>query len=135
MAVGSVMDRSEDRMSGSDEKEKGIDGHLFRLIATFEAAAMQQMGKIANPISGDTEVSLDGARDAIEMLDMLTRKTAGNLNKDETRFIEHVLYQLRMNYVDVAREIESGRGAGASGAPDEREAGGDGGDGRGDGDE
>ncbi len=95
-------------MSGADEQEKGIDGHLFRLIATFEAAAMQQLGKIANPITGDVEVSLDGARDAIEMLDMVRRKTTGNLNGDEGRFLDHVLYQLRMNYVDVAGETASG---------------------------
>lgn len=92
----------------------GIDGHLFRLIATFEAAAMQQLGKIAHPLTGDVEVSLDGARNAIEMLDMVRRKTDGNLNEDEKRLLDHVLYQLRMNYVDVSRE---GSGAAPAGAP------------------
>ncbi len=110
-------------MPESDEKQKGIDGHLFRLIATFEAAAMQQLGKIANPITGDVEVSLEGARDAVEMLDMVKRKTAGNLNGDESRFLDHVLYQLRMNYVDVAgdtasAEKESGAGTGGGDSED-----------------
>lgn len=123
-------------MSKIDEKNKGIDGHLFRLIATFEAAAMQQMGKIANPISGDVEVSLEGARDAIEMLDMLRRRTVGNLNGDESRFLEHVLYQLRMNYVDVAGETASGQEDDTASASQEGEGRGDdsdgGSDGRGD---
>jgi hypothetical protein len=88
-----------------DRKEQGagIDGYLFRLIATFEAAAMQQLGKIAHPVTGDVEVSLEGARDSIEMLAMVQRKTDGNLSGDEGRLLQHVLYQLRMNYVDVAR--------------------------------
>jgi hypothetical protein len=91
------------------EARAGIDGYLFRLIATFEAAAMQQLGKIAHPVTGDVEVSLEGARDSIEMLAMVQRKTEGNLNDDEGRLLQHVLYQLRMNYVDVARaEGESG---------------------------
>ena len=88
----------------NDDTATGIDGYLFRLIATFEAAAMQQMGKIAHPITGDVDVDLDGARDSVEMLDMVRRKTEGNLNEDESRLLEHVLYQLRMNYVDVSRE-------------------------------
>ena len=99
-------------MAKDDGATTGIDGYLFRLIATFEAAAMQQLGKIAHPVTGDVEVSLDGAKDSIEMLDMVRRKTDGNLNDDERRLLEHVLYQLRMNYVDVSREEE---GAGATG--------------------
>jgi len=82
----------------------GIDAHLFRLIATFEAAAMQQLGKIAHPLTGDVEVDLSGASDSIEMLAAIQRKTDGNLSGDEKRLLDHVLYQLRMNYVDVARE-------------------------------
>ena len=82
----------------------GIDGYLFRLIATFEAAAMQQLGKIAHPLTGDVEVDLPGASDSIEMLAAIQRKTEGNLTEDEKRLLDHVLYQIRMNYVDVARE-------------------------------
>ena len=91
------------------EKDKigdatGIDGYLFRLIATFEAAAMQQLGKIAHPLTGDVEVDLASASDSIEMLAAIQRKTDGNLNADEKRLLDHVLYQLRMNYVDVTKE-------------------------------
>ncbi len=85
-----------------------IDAHFFRLVATFEAAAMQQLGKIANPLTGDVEIRLDGAREAIDMLDMMRRKTEGNLDEDEQRLLEHVLYQLRMNFLDVSREEQSG---------------------------
>ncbi len=90
---------------GDDElKTPGLDTHFFRLVDTYEAAAMQQLGKIAHPITGDAELDLDGARDSIDMLDMLKRKSEGNLNKDEERLLEHVLYQLRMNYLETSRE-------------------------------
>lgn len=115
-----------------DEKLRGegIDGYFFRLVATFEAAAMQQMGKIASPITGDVEVNIDGARDSIDMLGMLHRKCDGNLNEDEQRLLDHVLYQLRMNYVEVSSEAASEERAGAgSGAGRETE----GGEGSGDG--
>ena len=99
----------------------GIDGYLFRLIATFEAAAMQQLGKIAHPLTGDVEVDLASASDSIEMLAAIQRKTDGNLNADEKRLLDHVLYQLRMNYVDVTKEqgetkAEEARADGADGS-------------------
>ncbi len=99
-----------------DETRTGIDGCFFRLIATFEAAGMQQLGKIAHPVTGDVEVSLEGARDSIEILEMIRRKTEGNLSDDERRFLDHVLYQIRMNYVEVAKEREA-EGAAAGAAP------------------
>lgn len=95
-----------------DGRVPGIDGYLFRLIATFEAAAMQQLGKVAHPVTGDVEVDLGGASDSIEMLAAIQRKTEGNLNDDEKRLLDHVLYQIRMNYVDVARDEERRREAG-----------------------
>ncbi len=105
----------------------GIDGYLFRLIATFEAAAMQQLGKIAHPLTGDVEVDLPSASDSIEMLAAIQRKTDGNLNADEKRLLEHVLYQLRMNYVDVAKEQGEAKTeeppAGDADGPDAEEAG------------
>lgn len=105
----------------------GIDGYLFRLIATFEAAAMQQLGKIAHPLTGDVEVDLPSASDSIEMLAAIQRKTDGNLNADEKRLLEHVLYQLRMNYVDVAKEQGEAKAeeapAGDADGPDAGEAG------------
>lgn len=98
----------------------GIDGYLFRLIATFEAAAMQQLGKIAHPLTGDVEVDLEGASDSIEMLAAIQRKTEGNLNDEEKRLLQHVLYQIRMNYVDVARERDSDKDSGGEPSPDDQ---------------
>jgi len=109
---------------GSIGEVSGIDGYLFRLIATFEAAAMQQLGKIAHPLTGDVEVDLSGASDSIEMLSAIQRKTEGNLNADEKRLLDHVLYQLRMNYVDVAKEQGgSSGGAQEGGAADGSDSG------------
>jgi len=109
-------------MAESPEEQKlGVDGYLFQLIATFEAAAMQQLGKIAHPVTGDVEVNLEGARLSIEMLDMVRRKTEGNLNEGEKRLLEHVLYQLRMNYVDASKAGDESQAEDApSGTADER---------------
>jgi hypothetical protein len=77
------------------------DTALFmQLVMTFQAAAWQQMGKIKNPITDKIERSLDQARYSIDMLEMLKSKTKGNLSDDELKFVNHVLAELQLNFVD-----------------------------------
>lgn len=94
-------------MSEQDEKNKtggssGFDNSaLFtQLVLSFQAAAWQQMGKVASVISGKIERNIEMARHSIDMLAMLEEKTRGNLNEDESKYLTHVLYELRMNYLE-----------------------------------
>ena len=69
------------------------------LIATFASQATVAFGHVPNPIDGKTEVRLDLAKHAIDMLVILEEKTNGNLAPDEAAMLETVLHQLRMAYV------------------------------------
>lgn len=69
------------------------------LVHSFQAAAMQQMGKIMNPFTEKMERDLKSARLSIDMLEMLQERTSGNLTGEESRFLTHVLTELRLNYV------------------------------------
>ncbi|MBD3403911.1 DUF1844 domain-containing protein [candidate division GN15 bacterium] len=81
-----------------------FDTQFYQLIVSLHAGAMQQLGKVASPFTGEIERDLDAARGTIDMIDMLKRKTAGNLTDEENRLVEHVLYELRMNYVDESKK-------------------------------
>jgi len=81
------------------------------LIHSFQAAAMQQMGKIANPYTEKIERDLRQAKLSIDMLEMLEVRTSGNLTGEEARFLKHVLTEVRLNYV---AEIEEDKKSGAS---------------------
>jgi hypothetical protein len=85
-----------------DLKQKSTQ-MFFYMISSFEMAALQQMGKIKNPLTDKIERDLEQAKFSIDLLDMLKEKTKGNLNDDESKFLEHLLGQLKLNYVD---EIE-----------------------------
>jgi hypothetical protein len=77
------------------------DTALFmQLVMTFQAAAWQQMGKIKNPLTDKIERNLDQARYSIDMLEMLRSKTKGNLTDDELKFVNHVMTELQLNFVD-----------------------------------
>lgn len=76
------------------------------LIHSFQAAAMQQMGKMPSPFTNQIDRDLPQARLSIDMLEMLEERTQGNLTGEESRFLKHVLTELRLNYV---AEIEEDR--------------------------
>ena len=92
-------------MNEAKDKEppqgEGIqDRDLFLgLIQSFQAAAMQQMGKVMNPFTEKIERDMGHAKMSIEMLEMLKTRTQGNLTGQEARFLNHVLTELRLNYV------------------------------------
>ena len=72
---------------------------FFYLISSFEMAAMQQMGKIKNPLTDKIEKDLGQAQFSIDLLDMLQDKTNGNLSTDEQKYLEHLLGQLKLNFI------------------------------------
>ncbi len=78
------------------------DALFVNIVLVFKSAAMQQMGKIMNPISGDIEKNLDQARFSIDTLEMLKAKTRGNLSDELNRLLDSTLMELRMNYVEEA---------------------------------
>jgi hypothetical protein len=96
----------------SDQKpEEGMSGKdlFLGLIHSFQAAAMQQLGKIPNPYTQKIERDLPQARLSIDVLEMLRERTSGNLVGEETRFLDHVLTELRLNYVAELEEEKKGK--------------------------
>lgn len=81
-------------------KEQMHEAIFMSLVFSFQAAAMQQMGKIKNPLTDKIERDLNQARNSIDMLGMLQAKTKGNLSENEEKLLERMLSELRLNYLD-----------------------------------
>ncbi|MBN1885986.1 MAG: DUF1844 domain-containing protein [Candidatus Krumholzibacteriota bacterium] len=101
-------------MNGYEDDLSERDGFLFQhLIAMFQTLALQQMGKLMNPLTGAVERDLHQARITIDMLEMISTRTAGNLSDTESRILDNVLMELRMNFVDESSRPEPKDGDGA----------------------
>ncbi|MBI3398126.1 MAG: DUF1844 domain-containing protein [Deltaproteobacteria bacterium] len=72
-------------------------------ILSLSTSAMLYLGEIPNLQTNKSEKNLELARHTIDMIDMLKQKTKGNLTEVEARFVENVLYDLRMTYVNVSK--------------------------------
>jgi hypothetical protein len=82
------------------ESNMKMDMNFFQLVFSLQLAAFQKMGKTVSPVSGKMERNLEQARASIDMLAMLAEKTKGNLNEEEGKFLNSILYELRMNFLD-----------------------------------
>ena len=80
---------------------------FMQLVMMFQGMALQNLGKVMNPVTNQIERNLEQAKNMIDILGMLDEKTKGNLNDNEQRLMEHVLFELRMNYVDELKKDES----------------------------
>ncbi|MEE9455962.1 MAG: DUF1844 domain-containing protein [bacterium] len=88
----------------ADENNFDKDEALFlSIMYSFHAAAMQQMGKIANPFTGKIERDLDAVRGTIDVLVMFRKKTEGNLTDRERRVLTGLITELQLNYVDESK--------------------------------
>lgn len=73
------------------------------LVLSLATSAMVHMGLAPNPETDvPSEKNLALAHQTIDTLDMLQQKTRGNLDEDEAKLLQSVLYELRMNYVRVS---------------------------------
>ncbi len=73
---------------------------FLQMIFMYHAACMEHLGKVKSTITGKIERNLAAAQGTIDMLDMLKEKTKGNLSKDEERFLNELLRELKLNFVD-----------------------------------
>lgn len=80
---------------------------FMQVVMMFQGMAMQNLGKVMNPVTNQIERNLDQAKNMIDLLGMLEAKTNGNLNENEKRLLDHALYELRMNYVDELKKANA----------------------------
>ncbi|MBC7186503.1 MAG: DUF1844 domain-containing protein [Calditrichaeota bacterium] len=85
-------------------REQMFEALFFNLVMMFHTSAMQYMGKLKNPLTDKIERDLVQAQMSIDMLDMLKAKTKGNLTDNEARFLDRMISELKLNYVDEAEK-------------------------------
>lgn len=97
---------------GDEEKRKSKESGSLKLdfsnfVLSLNASALIHLGDIPDPQSRERMVNLPAAKHTIEILEIIKSKTAGNLDGEEQRLLDDVLYNLRMKYVkDISSETK-----------------------------
>jgi hypothetical protein len=72
-------------------------------IFSLNTSALVHLGDYPDPTTGKNEVDLPLAKQTIDLVALLEEKTRGNLTKDEESLLKHILYDLRLRYVQKTR--------------------------------
>lgn len=68
-------------------------------VLSLGSSALMQMGEVPDPETGTTTQNLLMAKHTIDVLTMLQQKTENNLDDDEKRLLDGLLYEVRMKFV------------------------------------
>lgn len=68
-------------------------------VMSLATQALMLLGEIKAPNGAEIPVDPEAAKQTIDILDMIEKKTRGNLDAEEKHLIEEILHSLRMSYV------------------------------------
>jgi hypothetical protein len=87
----------ETKTESTDKGSLKMDFSNF--VLSLNASALIHLGDIPDPHSRERSVNLPAAKHTIEILEIIKAKTSGNLDHEEEKLLDDVLYDLRMKYV------------------------------------
>jgi hypothetical protein len=75
------------------------------LVLSLGSSALIHLGLAPDPTSGKTpDIDLGLAQQSIDLLALLQEKTRGNLSEEEARFLEQILFDLHMRFIEATRK-------------------------------
>ena len=75
-------------------------------LAGLYTQTLMALGEVENPVTGEKSRSMPEAQYLIDTIEMLRDKTKGNLEKQESTYLENLLYDLQMRYIDATKNKE-----------------------------
>jgi hypothetical protein len=86
----------------SQTEGEGIPKMDFSTFAiSLGTSALYHMGVVKGPDGDEVgEKNLPFARQTIDTLEMIAEKTRGNLDRQEAKLLESLLFELRMRFVE-----------------------------------
>lgn len=88
-------------MNGKKGDQSKIDFSNF--ILSLNTSALIHLGDIPDPQSRERIYDIQSAKQTIDILELLKTKTDGNLDSEEFKLLDDVIYDLRMKYVKMTK--------------------------------
>lgn len=89
----------EDKEETNAPHSKLPAANFMLFLAGLATQGYIQLGEVVNPISKKNEQNMEQAKYTIDMLNILSGKTKGNITDDEKKYMEKILYDLRERYL------------------------------------
>lgn len=99
-----VDDASKEKKAAASEEAPSAEQKNFELnFSTFmlslTSSAFYHLGDIPDPATGQKQENLPAVKQTIDILLMLQEKTKNNLDAEEAKLMEQLIYELQIKYV------------------------------------
>ncbi|MDG2422505.1 MAG: DUF1844 domain-containing protein [Phycisphaerales bacterium] len=89
-----------------DSPPRGLPPADFKgLMSILASQAMMGLGMVQDPGGKGVMIDLEGSKFAIDLLDVLEKKTVGNLEEGEEKELNQLLTELRARFVQITQLI------------------------------
>lgn len=85
----------------AEQSEKPVEASFMQFVGGMAVQTLVHLGRMSNPMTGETKADLPNAKYSIDILGILQEKTKGNLSPEEGEHLSNILRDLRMEYVAV----------------------------------
>ncbi|HET7212874.1 MAG TPA: DUF1844 domain-containing protein [Terriglobia bacterium] len=86
-----------------EPEDEDASERFAMLVSYLSTTAMFQLGLLPGPGGEYIPADLANASRTVDLLEVLQEKTRGNLNSQESKLLDEVLYELRMTYLEVQK--------------------------------
>lgn len=95
---------------GGEEPREIPPASFLTLINSIAMQAMMSLGGYEDPETHQRLVDLGVAKFHIDTLGVLKEKTKGNLTGEESKLLDQIVYEMRMNFVAITDHIMKQQG-------------------------
>ncbi|NIP39089.1 MAG: DUF1844 domain-containing protein [Candidatus Dadabacteria bacterium] len=87
----------------ADQKADQSKIDFSNFVLSLNTSALIHLGDIPDPQSRERIYDIQSAKQTIDILELLKTKTDGNLDSEEFKLLDDVIYDLRMKYVKITQ--------------------------------
>jgi len=102
--IGKGREREAPAAEGQGPQAELPEINFATFVISLSSSVLIHLGLVPDPLEGETRKELPLAKQTIDILAMLKDKTKGNLTPEEGELMEHLLFDLRMRYVEQSRK-------------------------------
>jgi len=85
--------------SAEQHSDQPFEINFSTFVLSLTSSAFYYLGDIPDPTTGQVMENLPAVKQTIDILIMLKEKTRNNLDTEESKLIEQLIYELQMKYV------------------------------------
>ncbi len=99
------VEKEKEVPSPAEDSPQAPEADFLGFVSTLAMQTLMALGEVPNPQTRQAQPDLPQARYLIDIIQMLSDKTKGNLSAEEAAELKNLLYEFRVKFVKKSQEL------------------------------